>query len=77
MDEPLQLKGLAIVLKVALLGMALSLPDWRAELFVLVFVLSGLIAQAPGEVRGIGWRPRWARGDGCGSSLHPHPKTGE
>ncbi|MBK1725322.1 hypothetical protein [Thiocystis violacea] len=61
-----QLKGLVIVLKVGLLGLALLLPAWRAELFVLVVLLSGLIAHAPGEVRGFGWCPPWARDDGCG-----------
>ncbi|QIK37132.1 hypothetical protein GWK36_03000 [Caldichromatium japonicum] len=53
-----QFKGLVIVLKVGLLALAMSLPTWRAELFVLVILLSGLIAHAPSEVRGFGWHPR-------------------
>lgn len=60
-----QLRGGVIVLKVALLGLAMSLPEWRSQLFVLVILLSGLIAHAPGEVRGFGWRPPWARDGGC------------
>jgi len=47
-----QLKGLAIVLKVLLLAVAIGVPAWRGEVFILVIVLSGLIAHAPGEVRG-------------------------
>jgi hypothetical protein len=61
----LQLKGLVIVLKLGLLGLALFLPAWRAELLVLVILLFALIAHAPGQVRGFGWRPPWAR-DGRG-----------
>ena len=48
----LQLKGLVIITKLLLLGVALMLPDWRAELFIMVIVISGLIAHAPGSVRG-------------------------
>lgn len=47
-----QLKGLAIVLKVLLLAVAVGVPAWRSEVFILVIVLSGVIAHAPGEVRG-------------------------
>lgn len=50
-----QLKGLAIVVKVLLLGVAMTLPAWRAELFMLIILISGLIAHAPGWVRG--YRP--------------------
>lgn len=68
MDWLFRLKGLTIVLKVLLLAIALALPAWRAEFFVLIMALSGLIAHAPGEVRG--WSPRrWRRGssdkNGC------------
>ncbi|MFA7096173.1 MAG: hypothetical protein WC383_06765 [Gammaproteobacteria bacterium] len=52
----LQLKGIAIVLKVLLLAAALAAPAWRAELFTLVIVLSALIAHAPGRVRGWTWQ---------------------
>jgi hypothetical protein len=48
----LQIKGLAIVLKVLLLAVAVAVPAWRGEVFILVIILSGLIAHAPGEVRG-------------------------
>jgi hypothetical protein len=48
-----QLKGLAIVLKVLLLAVAVAVPAWRGEVFILVIILSGLIAHAPGEVRGV------------------------
>lgn len=47
-----QLKGLAIIAKVLLLGAAIALPAWRAELFMLIILISGLIAHAPGQVRG-------------------------
>lgn len=54
----LQLKGQAILLKLGLLALAFALPPWRAELFVLVILLSALIAHAPGAVRGYRW---WRR----------------
>ena len=47
-----QLKGASIVLKLVLIGIATVTPSWRAELFALVIILSGLIAHAPGRVRG-------------------------
>ena len=52
----LQLKGLAIIFKLALLALALGVPTWRGTLFIAVIVLSGLIAHAPGRVRGLRWR---------------------
>jgi len=51
----LQLKGQAIIFKLALLALALGVPDWRGVLFILVIVVSGLIAHAPGRVRGLRW----------------------
>jgi hypothetical protein len=48
-----QLKGLAIVLKVALLALAWHWVARRAELFILVILISGLVAHAPGRVRGL------------------------
>ena len=50
----LQLKGLAVIVKLLLLGTATLHPAWRAELFVAVVVISGVVAHAPGRVRG--WR---------------------
>ncbi len=47
----LQLRGQAIILKLALLGLTLILPAWRAVLFISVLVISGLISHAPGNVR--------------------------
>ena len=47
-----QLKGVAILLKLALLALGFSLPGWRMETFVLVIMLSGVMAHAPGSVRG-------------------------
>jgi len=38
-------------LKLALLGLALALPAWRAVLFISVLIISGLISHAPGNVR--------------------------
>jgi hypothetical protein len=51
----LQLKGLAIMFQLVLLALALGLPTWRGSLFIAVIVLSGLIAHAPGRVRGLRW----------------------
>jgi hypothetical protein len=48
----LQLKGVAVVLKVGLLALAWHSPTWRAELFTLVILISGLTAHAPGRIRG-------------------------
>jgi hypothetical protein len=63
-----QLKGLTIVLKLLLLAVALAVPSWRGEVFILVIALSGLIGQAPGQVRGIRPLPVGGpgRGSGCG-----------
>lgn len=47
-----QLKGLVIVAKLLLLTLALAMPNWRGGVFILVVLLSGLVAHAPGEVRG-------------------------
>lgn len=55
----LQLKGQVILLKLMLLALAFWLPTWQAELFILLIGLSGLIAHAPGKVRGYTlWRIR-------------------
>ena len=53
----LEIKGLAIVVKTALLGIAGAVPEIRAEAFVLVIAISGLVAHAPARIRA--WR--WAR----------------
>lgn len=50
-----QLKGLVIVFKLLLLWIAMLIPDWRGALFIMVIVLSAVIAHAPGTVRG--YRP--------------------
>lgn len=48
----LQLSGIAILIKVALLLAAIALPAWQAPLFILIIIISGLIAHAPARVRG-------------------------
>lgn len=48
----LQLKGMVVIFKLFLLVLISLLPQWRAELFVLIIVISGLVAHAPGKVRG-------------------------
>ncbi len=48
----LQLKGQVIICKLLLLGLALALPEWRTELFIMVIIFSSIIAHAPGNVRG-------------------------
>ena len=50
-----ELKGLGIVVKIVLLGIAWEVPALRAELFILVIVLSALIAHATARVRGYRW----------------------
>ena len=52
-----QAKGVVILLKLLLLTLAGIFPDWQAELFVSIIVLSSVIAHAPGSVRGLGWSP--------------------
>lgn len=47
-----QLKGVVILLKLLLLWWASNSVEWQAELFMLVIVLSAVIAHAPGEIRG-------------------------
>ncbi len=47
----LQLRGMVIIVKIFLLSMTLVLPNWRAEIFISIIVLSSLIAHAPGNVR--------------------------
>ena len=48
----LQLKGLVIVLKLLLLALAMAVPELRAAGFVLIVLLSAVIAHAPGRLRG-------------------------
>ncbi len=47
-----QLKGVSILFKVGLLGIGLAWPSWQAELFLVMILVSALIAHAPGKVRG-------------------------
>lgn len=51
----LRVKGMVIILKLFLLLLASLLPAWRAELFVLIILLSGVVAHAPGKVRGFSY----------------------
>ncbi len=46
-----QLRGQAILLKVLLLALMPVWPEQRTALLVLVILISGLIAHAPGDVR--------------------------
>ncbi len=50
-----RLGGQVVVLKCLLLAVAMAVPAWRAELFVSVIVLSGVVAHAPGRVREWCW----------------------
>lgn len=50
-----EIKGLAVILKILLLGVALQVPALRGEIFVLIIVLSGLVAHAPARTRGHRW----------------------
>ncbi len=48
----LQLRGLAIILKIMLLGVGATLPDSLDPLLMMVIILiSGVIAHAPGRLR--------------------------
>jgi len=47
----LQLRGHAILLKLSLLALMLVWPEYQVLCLVLVIVISGLIAHAPGDVR--------------------------
>jgi len=71
-----ELKGLIIVVKTLLLGIALLVPSMRAELFLFVVILSGLIAHAPAAFRGYRWMPlpvtASCRPDAAGVSAPPH-----
>ena len=61
-----QLKGMSIVIKLILFGIATLSPDWRAELFILVIILSSLTAHAPGWIRSYQLLPRPGSGrSGC------------
>ena len=51
----LETKGLAIVLKLVLLAFGLTIPDLRSTAFILVIIISGLIAHAPARVRSRRW----------------------
>ncbi|MCG6967759.1 MAG: hypothetical protein LJE59_14765 [Chromatiaceae bacterium] len=50
-----ELKGLVILVKTALLWIALTYPSVRSELFVAIVILSGLIAHAPARLRASHW----------------------
>ena len=60
----IQLKGQAILAKLALLALAELYPPWRAGLFLSVIVLSAFFAHAPDRVRSHIWgrRARPSRG---------------
>jgi len=47
----LQVRGLVLAMKLLLLWLAVSNPDWRAALFMAIVVLAGAISHAPGDVR--------------------------
>lgn len=51
----LEMKGLAIVLKLVVLTVGLLIPDLRPTAFILVIIMSGLIAHAPARVRSMRW----------------------
>jgi hypothetical protein len=51
----LEMKGLAILVKLVLLTVGLIIPELRAAAFIMVIILSGLIAHAPARVRAMRW----------------------
>jgi hypothetical protein len=50
-----QIKGLAVVVKILLLAVALRIPQLQGELFVAIIVISGLTAHAPARIRAQRW----------------------
>ena len=50
-----ELKGLVIVIKTILLAAALAAPALKGEIFIVIVVMSGLIAHAPARVRSHRW----------------------
>ena len=50
-----ELKGMVIALKIMLLILGLVFPEMRAEVFIAIIVMSGLIAHAPARVRSRRW----------------------
>ena len=52
-----QLKGGTVLLKVALLAVAVRQPEWQGALFTTIILISALMAHAPGSVRGYNWCP--------------------
>jgi len=63
----LELKGIAVVFKTTLLALAFAIPEARAEIFVLVIVLSSVIAHAPARIRGYRWSKLLSLNKGRGS----------
>lgn len=55
LDWLFELKGLAIIVKMALLALAVHQPALRAEVFALVIVISAFSAHAPARIRGYRW----------------------
>ena len=51
----LEMKGLAVFLKLVLLSVGSMIPELRSAAFILVIILSGLIAHAPARVRATRW----------------------
>ncbi|MFC6671604.1 hypothetical protein [Marinobacterium aestuariivivens] len=47
----LQLRGQAILLKLLLLGLVIPWPGLMAPVFVLIILISGFFAHAPGKIR--------------------------
>jgi len=51
----IQLRGLAVQIKLILLLVALYFPQWQLPLFVTIILLSGVFSHAPGNVRYYSW----------------------
>ena len=47
----LQLRGVAIMMKLLLLLLLLDYPQWGSFILVLIIVMSGVISHAPGKLR--------------------------
>ena len=51
----IQLRGLAVQIKLILLVVALYFPQWQLPLFVTIILLSGVFSHAPGNIRYYSW----------------------
>lgn len=47
----IQVRGLAIMLKIVLLTLLLVTEEWAQPIIICIIILSGVVSHAPGDVR--------------------------